>query len=108
MSAIFAGALITAMTWFVEGQESVGVRVAVAWATGAFLALGHLNHVIVVSIELVFGIRYGAHIPAAFVVGNFFLAAAGNMLGGVGLVTLTRFTQAKATGSRAGRRKRSA
>jgi formate-nitrite transporter family protein len=96
MSAVFAGALITAMTWFVEGHSSVGIRLTVGWATGAFLALAHLNHVIVVTIELIFGIRYGAHIPWSFVVGNFFLAAAGNMVGGIGLVTLNRFTQAKA------------
>ena len=96
LSAVFAGALITAMTWFVEGHDSVGIRLTVAWVTGAFLALAHLNHVIVVTIELIFGIRYGAHIPWSFVVGNFFLAAAGNMLGGIGLVTLNRFTQAKA------------
>src|SRR3954454_10598258 len=100
-SAVFAGALITAMTWFVEGQESMGVRVFVGWATGSMLALGHLNHVIVVTIELIFGIRYGAHIPWIYVLGNFFLAAAGNMLGGIGLVTLNRFTQAKA-GSQSG------
>jgi formate/nitrite transporter FocA (FNT family) len=96
MSAVFAGALITAMTWFVEGHDSVGIRLTVAWISGSFLALAHLNHVIVVTIELIFGIRYGAHIPWSFVVGNFFLAAAGNMLGGIGLVTLNRFTQAKA------------
>ncbi|HEY6961338.1 MAG TPA: formate/nitrite transporter family protein [Gaiellaceae bacterium] len=96
LSAVFAGALITAMTWFVEGHDSVGIRLTVAWVTGAFLALAHLNHVIVVTIELIFGIRYGAHIPWSFVVGNFFLAAAGNMIGGIGLVTLNRFTQAKA------------
>jgi formate-nitrite transporter family protein len=94
-SAIFAGALITAMTWFVEGQASVGVRVVVAWATGAFLALAGLNHVIVVTIELIFGIRFGAHVPWVFVLGNFALAAAGNMIGGIGLVTLNRFTQAR-------------
>jgi formate-nitrite transporter family protein len=99
MSAIFAGALITAMTWFVEGHDSVGIRLTVAWVTGTFLALGHLNHVIVVTIELIFGIRYGAHIPWSFVVGNFFLAAAGNLIGGIGLVTLNRFTQAKAGSS---------
>ena len=99
MSAIFAGALITAMTWFVEGQDSVGVRVAVAWVTGSFLALAHLNHVIVVTIELIFGIRFGAHIPWVFVLGNFGLAALGNMIGGIGLVTLNRFTQAKAGSS---------
>jgi formate-nitrite transporter family protein len=100
MSAVFAGALITAMTWFVEGHDSVGIRLTVAWVTGAFLALAHLNHVIVVTIELIFGIRYGAHIPWSFVVGNFFLAAAGNMIGGICLVTLNRFTQAKAGGLR--------
>jgi formate/nitrite transporter FocA (FNT family) len=94
-SAVFAGALITAMTWFVEGHDSVGIRLTVAWVTGSFLALAHLNHVIVATIELVFGIRFGAHIPWSFVVGNFFLAAAGNMVGGIGLVTLNRFTQAK-------------
>jgi formate/nitrite transporter FocA (FNT family) len=99
MSAIFAGALITAMTWFVEGHQSVGIRLTVAWITGSFLALAHLNHVIVVTIELIFGIRYGAHIPWSFVLGNFFLAAAGNMLGGIGLVTLNRFTQAKSGAS---------
>ena len=96
MSAVFAGALLTAMTWFVEGQQSIGVRVFVAWASGALLALAHLNHVIVVTIELIFGIRYGAHIPWSFVLGNFFLAAGGNIAGGIGLVTLNRFTQAKA------------
>jgi formate/nitrite transporter FocA (FNT family) len=96
MSAVFAGALITAMTWFVEGHDSVGIRLTVAWATGSFLALAHLNHVIVVTIELIFGIRFGAHIPWQFVLGNFFLAAAGNMVGGIGLITLNRFTQAKA------------
>jgi formate-nitrite transporter family protein len=101
VSAVFAGALITAMTWFVEGHSSVGIRLTVAWATGAFLALAHLNHVIVVTIELIFGIRYGAHVPWSFVAGNFLLAAAGNMVGGIGLVTLNRFTQAKA-GSQSG------
>jgi formate/nitrite transporter FocA (FNT family) len=95
-SAIFAGGLMTAMTWFVEGQDSVLVRVVIAWAIGVVIALGYFNHVIVETIELIFGIRYGAPIPWRFVVENFFLAAGGNMLGGIGLVTLIRFTQAKA------------
>jgi formate-nitrite transporter family protein len=102
VSAVFAGALITAMTWFVEGQGTVGVRALVGWIAGAILALGGFNHVIVVTIELIFGIRFGAHIPWDFVVGNFFLAAAGNMIGGIGLVTLNRFTQARATGQESG------
>lgn len=96
LSAIFAGALITAMTWFVEGSNSMGIRVTTAWICGAILALGGFNHVIVVTLELLFGIRYGAHIPLTFVLGNFFVAALGNMVGGIGLVTLNRFTQARA------------
>jgi formate/nitrite transporter FocA (FNT family) len=95
VSAIFAGALITAMTWFVEGQQSMLVRVLVAWVSGALLALGSFNHVIVITLELIFGYRFGADFPWTFILGNFFLAAAGNMLGGLGLVTLNRLTQGK-------------
>jgi formate/nitrite transporter FocA (FNT family) len=95
ISAVFAGALITAMTWFVEGQESMLVRVIVAWTAGFILALGSFNHVIVVTLELIFGYRYGAHFHWLFILGNFGLAAAGNMLGGIGLVTLNRLTQGK-------------
>jgi formate/nitrite transporter FocA (FNT family) len=101
VSAIFAGALNTAMTWFVEGQQSMLVRVVVAWIAGALLALGSFNHVIVITLELIFGYRLGAHYPWTFILGNFFLAAGGNMLGGLGLVTLNRLTQ-----GRQGERKR--
>ena len=100
MSAVFAGALITAMTWFVEGQTSMVVRVIVAWISGFVLALGSFNHVIVITIELIFGLRYGVHLHWSFVAGNFALAAAGNMLGGIGLITLNRLTQGR-SGSRA-------
>jgi formate/nitrite transporter FocA (FNT family) len=89
------------MTWFVEGQRSIGVRISIAWIAGAILALGSFNHVIVVTLELIFGIRFGAHIPWSFVLTNFFLAAAGNMIGGIGLVTLNRFTQARSGGKTA-------
>jgi formate/nitrite transporter FocA (FNT family) len=95
LSAVFAGALMTAMTWFVEGQSSMGVRVAIAWIAGAVIALGTFDHVIVESIELIFAIRYGAHISWWFWFGNLGLAAAGNMLGGIGLITLNRFSQAR-------------
>lgn len=95
---MFAGALITVMTWFVEGQEQMLVRVVVAWLAGTFLALGGFDHVIVATVELIVGLRFGAHVPVSFVVENFFLAAAGNLIGGVGLVTTNRFTQARSGG----------
>jgi formate/nitrite transporter FocA (FNT family) len=99
MSAVFAGALITAMTWFVEGQATMMPRIVVAWLCGALLALGNFNHVIVVTLELIFGYRYGAHYHWLFILGNFGLAVAGNIVGGVGLVTLNRLTQGKAGNS---------
>ena len=83
------------MTWMIEGMDSMGVRVAVAWIGGALLALGALNHVVVAALEGLFGIRYGAKMGWGDWAGNFFTAAAGNIVGGIGLVTLTRFTQAR-------------
>lgn len=95
MSAVAAGALITLMTWLVEGADSMGIRVVTAWVAGSLLALGQFNHVIVVTLELLFGIRYGADVGWGDVLGNFGLAAAGNLVGGVLFVTLTRFGQAR-------------
>jgi formate/nitrite transporter FocA (FNT family) len=98
MSAIVGGALITLMTWLVEGAESMGVRIVTAWLSGTLLALGVMNHVIVATLELIFGVRYGANIAYGDVISNFFVAAAGNLIGGVLLVTLTRTGQAKGSG----------
>jgi len=95
VSAVFAGALITAMTWFVEGQDAMGIRVVAAWLAAALLVLGNFNHVIVASIELLFGMRFGAHVSWSFFFANVGVAAGGNLVGGVGLVTLNRFTQAR-------------
>jgi formate/nitrite transporter FocA (FNT family) len=94
MSAIAAGGLITLMTWLVEGQESVGVRAAAAYLGGVLLALGAFNHVIVVTLELIVGMRYGADIGWGDLASNFGIAAVGNLVGGLLLVTLTRFSQA--------------
>jgi formate/nitrite transporter FocA (FNT family) len=93
-SAIIGGALITAMTWLVEGVGSIGGRIVCAWIGGVLLTLGSFNHVIVVTLEMIFGMRFGADIGALDVAQNFVIAAAGNMLGGIVFVTLTRTGQA--------------
>jgi formate-nitrite transporter family protein len=95
LSAILAGALITVMTWFVEGAaDSLGVRIAMAWIVGAVVAIGAFNHVIVVTIELVFGMRYGADIAVSQLLSNLGIAVAGNLVGGLLLVTFVRSVQA--------------
>lgn len=95
MSAIAAGALITLMTWMVEGQRSMGVRITVAWIVGTLLALVSFNHVIVATLEIFAGIRWGGQIPWETLFSNFGTALLGNMIGGIGFVTINRFSQAR-------------
>ncbi|HWG57309.1 MAG TPA: formate/nitrite transporter family protein [Gaiellaceae bacterium] len=96
MSAIAAGALITLVTWLVEGATSTGIRVLCAYVGGVLLTLGTFNHVIVVTLEIFAGIRYGADIGWGDLGQNFAVAAVGNLVGGVLFVTLTRTSQARA------------
>jgi formate-nitrite transporter family protein len=98
LSAVTGGALITAMTWMVEGVGTVGGRIIVGWIAGALLALVSLNHVIVVTLEFIFGMRFGADITIGDTALNFVIAAGGNMLGGLLFVTLTRTSQAIGSG----------
>jgi formate/nitrite transporter FocA (FNT family) len=98
LSAIVGGALITAMTWMVEGVGTVGGRIVVAWIAGVMLALLSLNHVIVVTLELILGLRFGADITGGDVASNFAIAATGNMIGGLIFVTTTRTSQAIGAG----------
>ncbi|HEV7808809.1 MAG TPA: formate/nitrite transporter family protein [Solirubrobacteraceae bacterium] len=98
LSAVAGGALITVMTWMVEGVGTVGGRIVVAWIAGVLLALGSFNHVIVVTLELIFGMRFGADVGLDDTALNFVIAVAGNMLGGLLFVTLTRTSQAVGSG----------
>jgi len=93
-SAIIGGALITAMTWMIEGVGTVGGRIIVAWIAGTLLALASLNHVIVVTLELIFGMRFGTTISLEDTAVNFGIAVAGNLIGGLLFVTFTRTSQA--------------
>jgi len=95
LSAVVAGALMTLMTWFVEGAaESTGVRIAMSWIVGSLIALGTFNHAIVSTIELVFGMRYGAAVSVGDLFRNLGLAVGGNLVGGLLLVTFARSAQA--------------
>ncbi|HEX4363895.1 MAG TPA: formate/nitrite transporter family protein [Solirubrobacteraceae bacterium] len=98
LSAVTGGALITVMTWMVEGVGTVGGRIVVAWTAGMLLALAGLDHVIVATLELILGMRFGADVGLGDLGLNFVIAAAGNMLGGLLFVTLTRTSQAIGAG----------
>ena len=97
LSAVVAGMLMTLMTWFVEGAaESMGVRILMSWIVGALIVLGTFNHAVVSTIEIVLGMRYGAAVSVVDLFSNLGLAIAGNLVGGLVLVTFARSAQALA------------
>jgi formate/nitrite transporter FocA (FNT family) len=100
VSAIVAGALMTLMTWFVEGAAgAMGTRIVMAWLVGSVIALGTFNHAIVSTIELVFGMRYDVGVSYADLFVNLGVSVAGNLAGGLALVTFVRSAQAMAGGN---------
>ena len=92
--AIVGGAAITLMTWMQHGTESQGLRVVPAVTGGFLLAGAQLNHAIVNSL-LMFSALHTGHAPFGY--RDYALtagwAALGNLVGGVGLVTLLRLFQ---------------
>src|SRR5215210_8167252 len=100
LSALVAGALMTVMTWFVEGAaDSLGVRIVMAWLVGSVLVLGSFNHAIVGTIELLYGLRFGAGIGWDQLLANLGISVAGNLVGGLALVTFVRSAQAMGASS---------
>lgn len=94
--AIAAGALLTLLSYMLHGCDSVGSRIAVAFSVGFFVAVGPFDHVIVSVLHLLFGVWFGATVTYADVGINMALATAGNLLGGISLITLTHIAQVKA------------
>lgn len=92
-AAIMGGAVITLMTWMQDGSESELGRLVAAAAAAFLLAAGKLNHAIVVSLILFAGLHVGAPYGYLDWLGVLAWATFGNMLGGVGLVTVLRLVQ---------------
>ena len=92
--ALIGGAVITLMTWMQHNTESTGVKLVPA-VTGAFLlAAAQLNHAIVNSL-LIFAALHTGRAPFGYLdwAQTAGLAAVGNLVGGLGLVTLLRLFQ---------------
>jgi formate/nitrite transporter FocA (FNT family) len=96
LSAVLAGVLVTLWTWMSEAADSATGRIVLALLVGLTLAVSSLNHVIVVTGEMIFGKLGGASdIEWSDVYRNFAVAMVGNIVGGFGFVTLTRVVQAR-------------
>ncbi len=92
--SVVGGAVITLMTWMQHTTESTGVKLVPA-VTGAFLLAGaQLNHAVVNSL-LMFSALHTGRAPFGYLewAQTAGLAAVGNLVGGLTLVTLLRLFQ---------------
>lgn len=94
-SAFVGGALVALMSFLLEAVNSVGSRIAITYAVGVLLALGPFDHVVVTTLHVVVGMLYGASVGPVTLGETIVVATAGNLVGGLGLVTLTHVAQAK-------------
>ena len=96
-NALAAGALLTLMTYMLQGTDSVAGRMVIAYLVGVFLAVGPFNHVVVTTLHLVIGMRFGADISITTLAATAVVSAVGNVIGGLAFVTLTQSARALAS-----------
>jgi formate/nitrite transporter FocA (FNT family) len=105
LSAVAAGMVMTLWTWLSTAARTDIGRITIALVVGFTIAAPTMNHVIVGTGEMMFGVLGGAtHATWGDVWANFGLALAGNLVGGMGFVTVTRFVQARGEDGGAARR----
>jgi formate/nitrite transporter FocA (FNT family) len=93
-SAVVAGATMTVYTWMTMAVRTDSARIVLAMIIGFVLLLPALNHVVVGFGELILGVISGAISPGlGESVAHILVALAGNLVGGIGFVTLTRLVQ---------------
>ena len=88
-SAIVGGALVSLLSFMLQGVNSVGSRLFLAYVVGVLLALGPFDHVVVTSLHVYFGLLFGAEVSMAALAVVTVVAVLGNVVGGLGLVTIT-------------------
>ena len=98
--AILGGLVITLMTWMEQATESVPARLIAAVAMAFLLVSGPLNHVVISALEMFAALHVGAEFGYADWLGAAAWALAGNMIGGITLVTGLRMVQAGRRGLR--------
>ena len=95
--AVLAGALITLLSYMLEAVNSITARILVAYMVGVFLALGPFDHVVVSALHVLFGVWLSDAVSYSELLANIGLATAGNIAGGLLLITLTHSAQVKAS-----------
>lgn len=95
LSAIVGGALVALLSFMLQAADGVRSRITVAYFAGFLLAVGPFDHVVVTALHVLFGILLGEPIGYGTLAAIMGVSAAGNVVGGIGLVTLSHAAQAK-------------
>lgn len=93
-SAVLAGMVMTVLTWLMSAIVNPVVKVFAIWAAGYAIFATNTSHT-VVSAALVFVGFHLLHASPGAVAGYIGLCTIGNLVGGVGLVTLFRVAQVR-------------
>lgn len=96
LKAVFAGWLMTVLTWLLIAGEGMGARLFMIWMIGTLIVLGQFNHVIISGAEIFMAILVGASItPGEWFSRNFIPALLGNMAGGLFFETMLQYVQSR-------------
>ncbi|MCZ2815053.1 formate/nitrite transporter family protein [Modestobacter sp. VKM Ac-2984] len=95
--AVLAGALVTLLSYMLKAVNSVSARILVSAMVGFFLALGPFDHAAVSGLQILFGVWLSDAVTYVDLFRNVGLATAGNLAGGLLLITLTHTAQVKSS-----------
>lgn len=93
-SAVVGGWLIAMVAWLVSGSHSITGSFAIIWSLTFIVGLGHFAHCIATSGEILSAVL-SHQLPAGSYFRWLLPATCGNIVGGVGLVTLLEYGQVK-------------
>lgn len=95
MKAVFAGWLMTLLTWLLLSAREQGPRLAIIYLIGFLIAVGQLNHVVISASEAFIAIGAGGEVTVkAWLLRSFLPALTGNLAGGLVFVTVLGYLQA--------------
>jgi len=95
VKALTGGMLVALLSFLLEAVDSVGSRMSLAYVVGVLLTLGPFDHVIVTVLHVLFGVFLGADVALGALATTTAVVTAGNLVGGLGLVTLSHVAQVK-------------
>lgn len=96
VSALLAGMMMTVLTWVLLALHGAVDRMLAIWAGGFLVFATNVSHTVVGASILFAGFQL-AHRPVWQVLAWLAVATVGNLVGGVGLVTLFRLVQVRST-----------